>query len=406
MIINSYYQTVTMLLIILYSQLVNAEPVSLNFQNIEVRAALQLLSELNKVNIVVSDAVQGNITLRLDNVEYNDALKVILQTKDLAQLCNENVILIGTKDEINNRSQQLESLAPLQTEYLQINYAKASDLLTMLKDKSNTLLSTRGQVSVDVRTNTLLIKDIAENLINIKSLVKRLDVPVRQVMIEAQIVETIDNYNESFGIHMHGVSNAIDSVNNLHFDFSDSESIFGVSLVKLPAGLLIDLELHAAELEEKTKTIARPKIVTQDGQTATIETGQEIPYTTTSQQGSTPITTFKTAALRLEVTPQITPNNKISMDLNVNDDSPSNVAFDGQVGINTTSMSTKILVDDGETIVLGGIFKTNDSSRLHSIPYLGKIPYIGRLFSFSNTVATKNEVLIFVTPRIIDKTTG
>lgn len=394
------------LFIIFYSALINADPITLNFQNIEIRSALQLLAEFSKTNIVVSDAVQGTITLRLESIEYDEALKVILQTKGLALMYSGNVILIGTKDEINLREQQVETFASLQTEYLQINYAKAADLLVMLKDKNNSLLSTRGQVSVDTRTNILLIRDAAENLIKIKGLVKRLDVPVRQVMIEAQIVETIDNYNESFGISLHGNSNAVDAANNLYFDFSDSMSVLGLSLVKLPAGLLIDLELHAAELEEKTKTIARPKIVTQDGQTAAIETGQEIPYTTTLQQGSTPITTFKTAALRLEVTPQITPNNKISMDLNVNDDSPSNIAFDGQVGINTTSMNSRILVDDGETIVLGGIFKTNDSIRRHVIPYVGRIPYIGKLFSFSNTATAKNEVLIFVTPRIIDKATG
>lgn len=379
-----------------------ANPISLNFQNIEVRAALQLLAEFNKVNIVVTDSVQGNITLNLENVEFNTAMTTILQAKNLVQIPRENFILIITKDELNNFHTDTNDAIPNSMERVTLNYAKAMDVAHIIRDKNNNLLSDRAQITVDSRSNTLLLKENAINLANIKELIRHLDVPVRQVMIEAQIIETMDNNNEIFGLYLKSKSNALDSQDKLFFDFNEAAYSFGITS-KLPVGLLIDLELRASELEEKTKTLARPKIVTQDGQTAVIETGHEIPYTSIMQPGAVPITSFKAATLKLEVTPQITPNNMICMDLNVTDDSPSNVAFDGQVGINTTHMSTKILVKDGETIVLGGIFKTNDVMKKQGLAWVCKIPYLGKFFSFTNLTKTKNEVLVFVTPHIVDK---
>lgn len=412
------------------------ERISLNFQDIKIRSVLQLIADFTNLNLVISDSVQGNVTLRLENIPWDEALAFILQSKGLTQRASGNIILIGPSEEMNAREQlalasqqQVQALAPLNSEFIQINYAKAADMVTMIKDKSNNLLSERGQISVDTRTNTLLVKDTAENIINIKQLIERLDIPVRQVMIEAQIVQTTSSYTDAFGVQMGGAATSqlgkytlgvaptmqtarqfADSptsknttANNLFFDFSDSaaKGILGLALAKLPGGTLIDLELQASELESKTKTLARPKLVTQDGQTASIETGQEIPYTTTAQAGSTPTTTFKTAVLKLEVTPQITPNNKISMDLTVNDDAPTTTTFDGQVGINTTSMTTKILVDDGETIVLGGIFKMNTGNTVQTIPFLSKIPILGGIFRSSNTTMSRDEILIFVTPRVI-----
>lgn len=302
---------------------------------------------------------------------------------------------------LNQEAIELESLT---TEFITINYAKATDIIAIIKDNSNPLLSTTGQVSLDARTNTLLLKDTSSNVLNIKQLLKHLDVPIRQVMIEAQIVETTSNYRNAFGLQMQGNYSSKTRNSSLFFDFnaSNATKLLGWSLSKVPSGILLDLELQASELEEKTKTIARPKLVAQDGQTASIETGQEIPYTTVAQQGSTPITTFKTAVLKLEVTPHIASNNKIAMELNVTDDSPSRATFDGQVGINTTSMATKILINDGETIVLGGIFKINDATEQQSIPYLADIPMLGRIFRSSRITTTRNEVLIFVTPHIID----
>lgn len=412
------------------------ERISLNFQDIPIRAVIQLIADFANLNVVVGDTVQGNVTLRLDNIPWDEALDFILKSKGLAQRTTGAVILIKPLEEMNadeqrtlEADQQIQSLAPLVSEFIQVNYAKAADMVTMIKDSGNNLLSSRGQISVDTRTNTLLVKDTAENIASIRNLIEYLDIPVRQVMIEAQIIQTTDSLTDAFGIQMTGAANAslgkyklgigptLDlasqfaqdptsktaSSENLFFDFSDAaaQGILGLSLAKLPGGILLDLELQASELEQKSKTIARPKLVTQDQQTSSIETGQEIPYTTTAQAGSTPTTTFKKAVLKLEVTPQITPNNKISMDLTLNNDSPTQQTFDGQVGINTTSMTTNILVDDGETVVLGGIFKTTSGSSEQWIPYLSRIPIIGGLFRSENKSFSRDEILIFITPRIL-----
>lgn len=409
---------------------------SLNFQDIPIRSVLQLIANFANLNLVVTDSTQGNVTLRLENIPWDEAMQFILQSKGLAQRASGNVILVGPSEEMNAREQmdleaqqQAESLAPLVSEFIQVNYAKAADMVNMIKDQTNNLLSTRGQVSVDTRTNTLLVKDTAANIVSIRDLVARLDIPVRQVMIEAQIIATTDSLVDAFGIQMAGAANAMlgkyimgigptmdlahqfaqdpssktSSSSNLFFDFSDAaaKGILGLSLGKLPGGILLDLELQASELEQKTKTVARPKLVTQDQQKASIETGQEIPYTTTAQAGSTPTTTFKKAVLKLEVEPQILPNNKIAMNLTVNDDAPTQQTFDGQVGINTTSMTTNILVDDGETIVLGGIFKTNSGNSEQYIPYLSKIPIIGGLFRSADKTYSRQEILIFITPHVM-----
>ncbi len=417
------------------------ERISLNFQDIPIRAVLQLIADFANLNMVVSDSVQGNVTLRLDNIPWDEALAFILQSKGLAQKTSGAVILVGLSEEMNAREQavleaqqQIQSLSPLVSEFIQVNYAKAADMVTMIKATGNSLLSSRGQISVDTRTNTLLVKDTAENILSIRDLIEHLDVPVRQVMIEAQIVQTTDSLTDAFGLQMTGAATAnlgkytlgigpnmtlaqqfaqnptskTATSDNLFFDFSDAAArgILGLSLAKLPGGILLDLELQASELENKTKTIARPKLVTQDQQTASIETGQEIPYTTTAQAGSTPTTTFKKAVLKLEVTPQITPNNKISMNLTLNNDAPTTTTFDGQVGINTTSMTTNILVDDGETVVLGGIFKTNTGATEQWIPYLSKIPILGGLFRAENKTFSRDEILIFITPRVLKSVFG
>ena len=417
------------------------ERISLNFQDIPIRSVLQLIADFTNLNIVVSDSVQGSITLRLDSIPWDEALAFIMQSKGLAKRTNGNVMLIGPSEELTAREQldlqaqqQTQSLAALESEFIQINYAKAADMVSMIKGSANNLLSTRGQISVETRTNTLLVKDTAANIMEIRQLIDRLDIPVRQVMIEAQIVEVTDTFDDAFGLQMAGAATAqlgkytlgmapnmdlanqfaqtpsskTSSSSNLFFDFSDptAKGFLGLSLAKLPGGILLDLELQASESETKTKTVARPKLITQDQQTASIETGQEIPYTTTAEAGSTPTTTFKTATLKLEVTPQITPNNKISMELTINDDSPTTVTFDGQVGINTTSMTTNVLVSDGETIVLGGIFKTTNGRTEQSIPYLSKIPILGNFFKTSDSTTSRDEILIFVTPRIMKNVTS
>ncbi len=411
--------------------------ISLNFQDIPIRGVLQLIADFTNLNIIVSDSVQGNITLRLDNIPWDEALAYILQSKGLAKRNSGTIMMIGPSDEVNSREQldlqaqqQAQALAPLQSEYMQINYAKAADIATAIKDQTNNLLSPRGVVSVDTRTNTLLVKDIAENLINVRQMIERLDIPVRQVMIEAQLVETDDNIVDAFGLQMTSALTAqlgkyimgagpnltlsrqfansplskTTSSTNLNFDFTDSNAkgFLGLSLGKLPGGTLVDVELQALESEAITKTVARPKLVTQDGQKASIETGVEIPYTTTAQQGSTPTTTFKKAVLKLEVTPQITPNNKVAINLTVNNDSPTTGPnYNGQVGINTTTMTTNILVDDGETVVLGGIFKYTLDDSVQEIPILSKIPILGGLFRAVDKSTQRSEILIFLTPHIL-----
>ncbi len=412
------------------------EKISLNFQDIPIRAVIQLIADFTNLNIVVSDSVDGNVTIRLDNIPWDEALAFILQSKGLAQRANGNIILVGPSDEINAREQlslqaqqQAQSLAPLQSEFIQVDYAKASDIASAIKDASNNLLSSRGQITVDPRTNTLLVKDTAENIDSIRTLVERLDIPVKQILIEAQIVEADYTFNDHFGFQLttaatgkigkypfgagptltDAQANLVGpkslDLTNFNVNFADaSTTALGLVFNKLPGGTLLGLELQAAEAEIRSKTIARPKLITQDQQQASIQTGQEIPYTTTSQAGATPTTTFQTAVLKLQVTPAITPNNKVNMNVSITDDSPVTIPGATQIGINTTSMSTNILVDDGETAVLGGIFKIIDDVTTNSIPYLSKIPILGRLFTATAGSVTRTEILMFITPHILKTT--
>lgn len=411
------------------------EKISLNFQDIPIRSVLQLIADFTNTNMVISDAVNGNVTLHLEDVPWDQALDFILNSKGLAKKETGKVMLIAPAEEITARDQlelaaqqQNQSLAPLESEYIQIDYAKAADMVAILKSAAdNSLLSSRGSVTVDTRTNTLLVKDTAENIANIKALLEHLDIPVRQVVIETQIVETNDTLADALGIkfggaafaqlgkYTMGIGPTMDlaqtfantktlsaSSDNLFYDFgaADHNSRTGLSFARLPNGTLIDLELQAAESELKSKTIARPKLLTLDQQQATIETGQEIPYTTTSQQGATPTTTFKKAVLRLQVTPQITPNDKVTLNLTINNDSVGATPTNGQLPINTTSITTNVLVDNGETIVIGGIYKFSDTDTLNAVPYLSRVPLLGRLFSAYNDKTIRQEILIFVTPRI------
>lgn len=409
------------------------EKISLNFQDIQVRAVLQLIADFTGLNMIISDSVQGSLTLRLDNIPWDQALDFILTSKGLAKRESGNVILIAPAEEIAAREQveleaqqQVQAVEPLESEYIQVNYAKAADMARMIKSTDTNLLSSRGQISVDERTNNLLIKDTASNLASIKDLVEHLDIPVRQVMIEAQIVETTDNLRDALGIRFGGaataqlgkyslgvaptMANATEFAadpasknttgNPLFFDFiaPNVNSVIGLALARLPGGTLLNLELDAAESEEKSKTIARPKLMTLDQLQASIETGQDIPYSTVAETGATPTTTFKKAVLKLDVTPQITPNDKISLQLTLNQDSP--IGTGAEPAINTTSITTNVLVDNGETIVLGGIFKLVDAIGVRSVPYLSEIPVLGRFFKADNHTVDRTEILIFVTPRI------
>ena len=429
------------------------ERLTLNFQDIEVRAVLQLLADASGQNIVVSDSVSGNVTLRLQNVPWDQALAIILQTKGLGQRREGNVILVAPQAELAARERadlsaqnSVQQLEPLRSEYLQINYAKASDLAALVKSQSNSLLSKRGNVAVDDRTNTLLLQDTPENLEEINRLVARLDVPVRQVEIEARVVLVNDDFNRQLGatlgltdvqkngqtglVTTSGTAAGTDSIvsSALTNDQSTGQP-FPVSIptgasaperynVNLPVGTpdgtiavgilsasrLVDLELSAAEAETEAKDISSPRVITANQKQATIMQGVEIPYQQSASSGATSIS-FKNAVLQLQVTPQITPDNRIILDLDVRDDEVGQVVVEsGGVNvpaIDTREVTTQVLVNDGQTVVLGGILTTQASNVVNKVPLLGDIPILGTFFKNTNRTNNKDELLIFVTPKII-----
>jgi len=417
------------------------ERLSLNFQDIEVRAVLQVLAEFTGLNIVASDSVTGNLTLRLRNVPWDQALDIILKSKGLAKRQAGNVIMVAPAEEIAARErleleaeQQVQDLAPLQTEFMQVNYAKAGELAALLKAEENTLLSERGNVTVDGRTNTLLVRDTAENLEGIRQLVSRLDVPVRQVLIESRIVIADDTFTKELGVKF-GYSRADELDDPQSFSLlggglagdtefgdpavttafsTDDQENFIVDLpITGPAGALkfaigrlgsqlLQLELQALQLEGRGEVLSNPRVITSNQREAVIEQGTEIPFQEASSSGATS-TSFKKAVLSLRVTPQITPDDRIIMDLEVSKDSVGQT-FGGIPSIDTQSVTTQVLVDNGETIVLGGIFEQTIREDIEQVPFFGDMPVIGNLFRSRAQQDDKNELLIFVTPKIVKET--
>lgn len=425
------------------------EKLSLNFQDIEVRAVLQLIADFTGLNIVTSDSVTGSVTIRLRNVPWDQALDIILKTKGLAKRQMGNVLLIGPSEEMAQRekmelesSQQVQDRLPLHSEYIQVNYAKAAELAVLLKTEKNSLLSSRGTVSVDERTNTLLVQDTAIKLEEVKGLVRRLDIPIRQVLIESRIVFANDNFQDALGVSwgaaaklrpgnepvVGGAGQVLGSggtgsstvalgadpssvtvgdrlaVNMLPIIGTLSNNIidnagFGLTIARLPGGTILDLELQALESEGLGKIVASPRLVTSNQQMAYIESGEEIPYQETTSSGAASIA-FKKAVLRLEVTPQITPDDHIIMDLKVNQDSRGEVT-NGIPAINTREMHTKVLVANGETVVLGGIYQQTKTEQRSRVPFFGKLPVIGWMFRGESRIDQRNELMIFVTPKII-----
>jgi type IV pilus assembly protein PilQ len=418
------------------------ERLSLNFQDIEVRAVLQLIADFTGLNIVTSDTVTGSVTLRLKNVPWDEALDIILKTKGLSKREVGDVLMIGPSEEMAGREkqelqskQQVQDLAPIRAEYIEVNYAKAADLAALLKTDKNSLLSHRGTVSVDERTNTLLVQDTYNKLEEVRALVTRLDVPVRQVMIESRIVFANDDFEDELGVNLRSAakfrpgqepvvgfsgnniaSDAIaqgstpasqslgDRLNvNLLGSGLPSGAIgsaqFGLSIAKLPGGTILDLELLALENEGCGKIVASPRLITSNQQLAYIESGEEIPYQEASSSGATSVS-FKKAVLRLEVIPQITPDDHIILDLKVNQDSRGIVTA-GVPAINTRQMATKVLVANGETVVLGGIYQQNKASTQMQVPFFGKLPVVGWMFKNETNSDQRTELLIFVTPKII-----
>ncbi len=431
---------------------------TLNFQDIETRAVLQLLAETSGRNIVVSDTVQGNVTLRLRNVPWDQALDIVMTTKGLDMRQNGNVIIVAPAEEIAAREtadleakQAISELEPVYSEFLQVNYAKASDLAALISAEGgggNSLLSERGSIAVDDRTNTLLIQDTAERLQDIRRMVTTLDVPIKQVLIESRIVVVSDDFSRNLGVRLgltafnenstdglttisgtgagtdtmigSALDNLSDPANgtiypvqvpelgnryNVNVPITDAAGRFALAI--LESDFLVDLELTALEAEGRGEIVSTPRVITANQKEARIEQGVEIPYQQSASSGASTIQ-FKKAVLSLTVTPQITPDNKIIMDLKVHKDNVGDIISTGGLGgtvpsIDTRSVETQVLVADGQTVVLGGIYETERRETINKVPFLGDIPGLGYLFRSKSRVDNKAELLIFVTPRILDE---
>ena len=438
------------------------ERLTLNFQDIEVRAVLQLLADASGQNIVVSDSVQGSLTLRLQNVPWDQALDIVLRTKGLDKRQDGNVIIVAPAEELASREKadlsarkEIKALEPLRTEYLQVNYAKAVDIAKLLRgtgaaagatSSPNSVLSARGSVSVDDRTNTLLLTDTADRIAEVRRLVTTLDIPVKQVLIETRVVIVTNDFERDLGARFgvtaaraNGTSGLYETtgtaagtdqgVSSALSNLASSGSVFPVSIptgtsatnrynvnlpVASPAGsiafgilgsdFLVDLELSAAETENRGTVVASPRVITANQQEATISQGTEIPYQQSASSGATTIS-FKDAVLSLKVKPLITPDNRIILDLKVSDDSVGQVVVaSGGVNvpsINTRTIETQVVLGDGETVVLGGILTTNQTLQATKVPWLGDIPILGNLFKTTTNINDKDELLIFVTPKIL-----
>ncbi len=414
------------------------ERLSLNFQDIEVRAVLQLIADFTGLNMVASDTVGGNVTLRLKNVPWDQALDIILRAKGLGMRQIDNVIMVAPNAEIAARekleleaNKQVEDLAPLRTEFMQINYAKADELAFLIKADENSLLSERGSVVIDARTNTLIVQDISANLQSVRGLIEKLDIPVRQVLIESRIVNADETFAKDLGVRF-GYSKTIgpgntdnklrtigggntgiteytpntsfhqDGVENLIVDLPAAAAgagALGLAVGKL-GSWLVQLELSALLAEGRGENIASPKVITTNQREAIIESGVEIPYTEASSSGATTVS-FKKAVLSLKVTPQITPDNKILLDLQVNQDTQGAAVAGGIPTINTKNVGTQVMVDNGETVVLGGVYGQTTNKQTERIPFFGDLPYLGFLFKRTADESTKEELLIFVTPKIL-----
>ncbi len=399
------------------------EKLSLNFQDIEVRKVLEIIADFTELNLVASDTVNGNITLRLENVPWDQALELVLKSKGLDKRQSGNVLLVAPAAEIAERERQelesrkqLQELEPLTTEFILIRYAKAADVLSLISSGSaenetaevKSILSARGSAVVDERTNAMILTDIAENVAGIKSLISKIDVPVRQVMIEARIVSATDTFMEEFGFFIGAGDTSTANNPNIITSAASDATVFNpvgsvLDVGYVSNGVSLALEIQALEDSGYGEIISQPRVLTGDKQTAKISSGQQIPFT--SSDGDTVTTIFQDAVLSLEVTPQITPDNRIIMELKVNRDSldTSTVTVSGSP-INITELTTTALVGDGDTIVLGGIYEQTKTSSVSKVPVLGDIPILGRLFTSNTDQDDRTELLIFITPRILTDT--
>lgn len=441
----------------------SGDKLSLNFQNIEIRAVLQVLADFTGLNLVTSDTVQGNVTLRLKNVPWDQALDIILKTKGLGKRIHGNVMLVAPAAEIAAQEkqellalQQIEELEPLISEVIEINFAKASELALIINGASlsgverqtgssargsggsvsgistqaGSFLTDRGSVNVDQRTNSLLLRDTKEQIAQVRALIEQLDIPIRQVLIESRIVIASNDFSKELGVRWgysaighpnNGLVNTtatsgtlggttqlingepLETIDRLNVNLPvlNPAGSIGLALAKLPFGGALELELSAMEAESKGEVISSPRVITSNQRTAFIEQGQEIPYQTVGGGAAAPTIEFKDAVLRLEVTPQITPEDQIIMDLAINKDQP---VFDPRFpvpGIDTRKVETQVLVDNGETVVLGGIYEVTEAQEVERVPWLGELPYLGALFRTTKTIDERTELLVFITPKII-----
>lgn len=423
------------------------ERISLSFQSVDIRSLLQIIADVAGTNMVVSDSVSGEIAMRLQNVPWDQALDIILQSKGLGMRQDGNVMLVAPIEELAARekteleaAQQQEELAPLRSELIQVNYAKAEELASLLKSGDNSVMSERGRVTIDRRTNTLLVQETRDRLAEIRSLIERLDIPVRQVLIESRIVIANNDFTKELGTRFgvtavgrngndgmfttSGSALANDTATNsfinnggfpvtvggLQDRFNVSLPVAGpsgrIAFALLGADYLLDLELSVLQAEGRGEVISSPRVITANAKEASIEQGVEIPYQEASASGATTIT-FKKAVLSLVVTPQITPDNRVIMDLSVKNDSVGQQVANQLGGtipsIDTREVNTQVLVDNGETVVLGGIYQQDNRNSVTKVPFLGDIPLIGALFRTKSTIANKRELLIFVTPKIMQE---
>ncbi len=415
----------------------SGEKLSLNFQDIDVRSVLQLIADFTDLNLVASDTVAGNITLRLQNVPWDQALDLVLKTKGLDKRQVGNVLLVAPADEIAARErQELESqrqiaeLAPLRREVVQVNYAKAADIARLFQSVTDNggVAEERGSIAVDDRTNNIIAYQTQDRLDELRRIVTQLDIPVRQVMIEARIVEANVDYDKSLGVRWGGNLGAGDKWSawgkNGNLDVEDAEgggqritwpmntpfvdmgavgATSGLGLGFVTDNAILDLQLSAMEKTGNGEVVSQPKVVTADKETAKILKGSEVPYQEASSSGATS-TSFKEAALSLEVTPQITPDNRIIMEVKVTKDEPdfSQAATTGVPAIRKNEVNAKVLVTDGETIVIGGVFSNTQSKSVDKVPLLGDLPFVGRLFRRDLVQDRKSELLVFITPRIMN----
>ncbi|RKG40446.1 type IV pilus secretin PilQ [Acinetobacter rongchengensis] len=441
------------------SQSYTGKKISLDFQDIEVRRVLQLLADFTGINMVASDSVQGNITLRLKDVPWDQALDIVLKTKNLDKRRNGNVIwiapvteLIKAEEEEAKALAQSIKLAPIQTEYIQLSYTKAADILKLLEDSREpknaqtnrtsasdslaleSLLSSRGSVVADTRTNTLIINDTAQNIDKVRKMIDLLDVSVKQVMVEARIVRASTDFTKEMGVKWGILSKGINQNNDLLVGGSDTtlwdlktpdddgkytinrpdnlnvdlgiENAAGkiaFGLISL-SDFMLDLELSALQADGYGEVISTPKVMTADKQKAKVASGQQVPYQSVETAGgtATATTSFKDVLLSLDVTPSITPDGKVQMQLNITSDTVGAPAPNGELTLNKNEINTNVLVDNGETVVLGGIFEQQTQNSQTKVPFLGDIPYLGRLFRKDVKSDNKRELLIFVTPRIVN----